>query len=118
MIFVIAAPACGHQPAPAKPAAAVPSKRAEDPVPQPLEAAQPAAPKIEPVARDLDAIRADKTLLRKSKRSVYNDPVVKYGFARGTEPVDYVERILNRFAHYKQFVEDEPLDADRSTDSL
>jgi membrane-bound lytic murein transglycosylase F len=47
-------------------------------------------------------------LIRKSKRAVYNDPVVKYGFARGTEPVDYVERIMDRFAHYKQFVEDEP----------
>lgn len=43
-------------------------------------------------------------LIRKSKRSVYNDPVVKYGFARGTEPVDYVERILDRFEHYKVFV--------------
>ncbi len=57
-------------------------------------------------------------LIRKSKRSVYNDPVVKYGFARGTEPVDYVERIMDRFAHYKQFVEDAPQDANRSTDSL
>ncbi|MEA2463080.1 MAG: rane-bound lytic murein transglycosylase, partial [Acidobacteriota bacterium] len=43
-------------------------------------------------------------LIRKSKRGVYNDPVVKYGFARGTEPVDYVERILDRFEHYKNFV--------------
>jgi membrane-bound lytic murein transglycosylase F len=47
-------------------------------------------------------------LIRKSKRAVYNDPVVKYGFARGTEPVDYVERILDRFEHYKQFVDEEP----------
>ena len=47
-------------------------------------------------------------LIRKSKRSVYNDPVVKYGFARGTEPVDYVERILDRFEHYKVFVPKEP----------
>jgi membrane-bound lytic murein transglycosylase F len=47
-------------------------------------------------------------LIRKSKRGVYNDPVVKYGFARGTEPVDYVERILDRFEHYKAFVEKEP----------
>jgi membrane-bound lytic murein transglycosylase F len=50
-------------------------------------------------------------LIRKSKRGVYNDPVVKYGFARGTEPVDF-ERVMDRFAHYKQFVEEEPLDAD------
>lgn len=47
-------------------------------------------------------------LIRKSKRAVYNDPVVKYGFARGTEPVDYVERILDRFEHYKHFVPREP----------
>lgn len=43
-------------------------------------------------------------LIRKSKRSVYNDPVVKYGFARGTEPVAYVDLILNRYEHYKAFV--------------
>jgi membrane-bound lytic murein transglycosylase F len=47
-------------------------------------------------------------LIRKSKRGVYNDPVVKYGFARGTEPVDYVERILDRFEHYRNFVTAEP----------
>lgn len=47
-------------------------------------------------------------LIRKSQRGVYNDPVVKYGFARGTEPVDYVERILDRFEHYKQFVPEAP----------
>jgi membrane-bound lytic murein transglycosylase F len=47
-------------------------------------------------------------LIRKSTRTVYNDPVVKYGFARGTEPVDYVERIMDRFEHYKALVEKEP----------
>jgi membrane-bound lytic murein transglycosylase F len=47
-------------------------------------------------------------LIRKSKRSVYNDPVVKHGFARGTEPVAYVDQILARWANYKQFVRDEP----------
>ena len=47
-------------------------------------------------------------LIRKSKRAIYNDPVVKYGFARGTEPVDYVARILDRFEHYKAFVEKDP----------
>ncbi|HEX2061470.1 MAG TPA: transporter substrate-binding domain-containing protein [Thermoanaerobaculia bacterium] len=45
-------------------------------------------------------------LIRKSKRSVYNDPVVKYGFARGTEPVMYVDLILDRYEHYKAFVEE------------
>ena len=43
-------------------------------------------------------------LIQKSKRAVYNDPVVKYGFARGTEPVAYVDLILDRFEHYKAFV--------------
>jgi membrane-bound lytic murein transglycosylase F len=46
-------------------------------------------------------------LIRKSKRSVYNDPVVKYGFARGTEPVAYVDLILDRYEHYKAFVKEE-----------
>lgn len=43
-------------------------------------------------------------LLQKSKRPVYTDPVVKYGFCRGLEPVTYVSRILNRFDHYREFV--------------
>jgi membrane-bound lytic murein transglycosylase F len=47
-------------------------------------------------------------LIRKSKRQYYNDPVVKYGFARGTEPVAYVDLILERYEHYKAFVVDEP----------
>lgn len=46
-------------------------------------------------------------MLQKSKRSVYTDPVVKYGFVRGLEPVAYVELILSRFDHYQEFVTDE-----------
>ncbi len=45
-------------------------------------------------------------LLQKSRRVVYNDPVVKYGYARGMEPVLYVSRILERFDHYQEFVVD------------
>jgi membrane-bound lytic murein transglycosylase F len=45
-------------------------------------------------------------LIRKSKRSVYNDPVVKHGFARGTEPVAYVDQILGRWQNYREFVRD------------
>ncbi|HXT22238.1 MAG TPA: transporter substrate-binding domain-containing protein [Thermoanaerobaculia bacterium] len=48
-------------------------------------------------------------LIRKSKRDTYNDPVVKYGFARGTEPVGYVDAILTRWDHYREFVSDQPL---------
>ena len=49
-------------------------------------------------------------LIRKSKRSVYNDPVVKYGFARGTEPVAYVDLIMERHEHYKAFVVNDETD--------
>ncbi|MEM6338138.1 MAG: transporter substrate-binding domain-containing protein [Bacteroidota bacterium] len=43
-------------------------------------------------------------LLRKSRREFYQDPVVRYGYSRGIEPVEYVERILDRFEHYQRFV--------------
>jgi len=43
-------------------------------------------------------------LIRKSKRAVYNDPVVRHGFARGVESVTYVSRILDRYDNYKEFV--------------
>jgi membrane-bound lytic murein transglycosylase F len=44
-------------------------------------------------------------LIQLSKQRYYTDPVVKYGFCRGLEPVTYVERILDRWAHYRLFVE-------------
>lgn len=43
-------------------------------------------------------------LLQKSKRSVYTDPVVRYGFSRGLEPVMYVAKILDRFQNYREMV--------------
>ena len=43
-------------------------------------------------------------LMQKSKREVYTDPVVKYGFSRGVEPVTYVAVILDRYDHYRQYV--------------
>ncbi|MDQ3557523.1 MAG: transporter substrate-binding domain-containing protein [Gemmatimonadota bacterium] len=43
-------------------------------------------------------------LLQKSKREVYTDPVVKYGFSRGLEPVTYVAVVLERWEHYREFV--------------
>ncbi len=43
-------------------------------------------------------------LVQKSKREVFTDPVVRYGFSRGLEPVLYVRKILERFEHYRQFV--------------
>ena len=49
-------------------------------------------------------------LIRKSKRAVYNDPVVKHGFARGTEPVAYVDQIWARWMNYREFVTEEAVE--------
>jgi membrane-bound lytic murein transglycosylase F len=43
-------------------------------------------------------------LLQKSKREVFTHPVVRFGYARGIEPVTYVQKILYRYDHYQQFV--------------
>ncbi|MDQ3804744.1 MAG: transglycosylase SLT domain-containing protein [Acidobacteriota bacterium] len=43
-------------------------------------------------------------LLQKSTQRFSADPVVKFGFCRGIEPVNYVTLILERFDHYRQFV--------------
>src|SRR6266516_989048 len=43
-------------------------------------------------------------LLQKSTQQYSTDAVVKFGFCRGLEPVNYVTGILERFDHYKQFV--------------
>jgi len=40
-------------------------------------------------------------LIQKSKSKFYNDPVVLYGYCRGTEPVNYVEDIFIRYEQYK-----------------
>jgi membrane-bound lytic murein transglycosylase F len=43
-------------------------------------------------------------LLKKSTPKYYNDEVVKYGYARGTETVAYVRQVLEIYEHYKQFI--------------
>ncbi len=43
-------------------------------------------------------------LMQKSKKKYYEDPVVKYGFARGLEPVTYVNRILKRYNYFKRVI--------------
>ena len=43
-------------------------------------------------------------LLQKSTQEYSTDPVVKFGFCRGLEPVNYVSLILERYDRYKQFV--------------
>lgn len=43
-------------------------------------------------------------LLKKADQKYYNDEVVRYGYCRGEEPVNYVRDILDRFGHYQKFV--------------
>ncbi|WP_296619769.1 transporter substrate-binding domain-containing protein [Marivirga sp.] len=43
----------------------------------------------------------EKYLLLKSQKKYYNDPVVKYGYCRGEEPVNYVKEILERYQQYE-----------------
>lgn len=43
-------------------------------------------------------------LLQKSTQQYSSDPIVKFGFCRRLEPVNYVSHIPERFEHYRQFV--------------
>jgi len=45
-----------------------------------------------------------KMLIKKSTSGYYNDPVVKYGYCRGTEPVHYVETIFKNYRLYNDFL--------------
>ncbi|MBK3519559.1 MltF family protein [Carboxylicivirga marina] len=36
----------------------------------------------------------------------FNDPVVKYGYLRGTEPHTYVRQIFERYKHYQKFIKE------------
>lgn len=47
----------------------------------------------------------DGYLLLKSERKYYSDPVVKYGYCRGTETYNYVKQVVERYQHYKNFVD-------------
>ncbi|WMJ72267.1 transporter substrate-binding domain-containing protein [Cytophagaceae bacterium ABcell3] len=46
-------------------------------------------------------------VLNKSKPKYSNDPVVKYGYCRGSEPFNYVKSILNRYNHYQNLLQEE-----------
>jgi len=39
-------------------------------------------------------------LLKKSQPEFYNDPVVKYGYFKGSETVKYVRNTLNTYSKY------------------
>ena len=40
-------------------------------------------------------------VLKLQQPQYYNDPVVRYGYMRGSETVDYVDRIRQRYAQYR-----------------
>ena len=46
----------------------------------------------------------EKMLLQLRHPKHYNKPFIKYGYVRGTEPVNYVKQILERYDQYKQFI--------------
>jgi membrane-bound lytic murein transglycosylase F len=43
-------------------------------------------------------------LLKKTDPSYYNDPVVRFGYCRGDEPVNFVAEILQRYSEYKYII--------------
>lgn len=45
-------------------------------------------------------------LLKKSEEKYFDDPVVKYGYCRCTEPVEYVDNIYNFYDHYNTLMGD------------
>ncbi len=45
-------------------------------------------------------------VLKLSREKYFLDPVVKYGYCRGDEPVNYVDQILDRYEHYKNIVQE------------
>ncbi len=51
----------------------------------------------------------EQMMLLKMKPQYYNQPEVKYGYCRGTEPVNYVKDILENFDYYRDFERPRPL---------
>ncbi len=49
-------------------------------------------------------------VLKLSQAQYYNDPVVKYGYMRGTETVGYVSKIMQRYAGYRGQAHSSPMD--------
>jgi len=46
----------------------------------------------------------DQFIINKSNPKYYTDPVVKYGYCRGTETYNYVAGIYKRYEHYRNLV--------------
>lgn len=47
----------------------------------------------------------EKAMLMKMNRKYYRDPVVKFGYSRGRETVDYVKKI---YAYYTEVIDKIP----------
>ena len=43
-------------------------------------------------------------ILALSSSEHYNKPMIQHGYVRGIEPVNYVDEILERYEHYRQFI--------------
>ena len=43
-------------------------------------------------------------LLKKSEPEYYTDSVVRHGYCRGKEPVNYVTEVIERFHHYQNLI--------------
>jgi membrane-bound lytic murein transglycosylase F len=46
----------------------------------------------------------EEVILKLSYRKYYTNPVVKYGYVRGSETYNYVKDIFESYEHYKQFI--------------
>lgn len=53
---------------------------------------------------DLWTNNVDFFMRNKSRATFYNDPVVYYGYVRGEETFQFVERIMDRHEHYKNLI--------------
>jgi membrane-bound lytic murein transglycosylase F len=45
---------------------------------------------------------------KKAEPQYYKDPVVKSGYFKGKETVNYVSEVLERYEHYKNIIPEEP----------
>ncbi|NQZ74870.1 MAG: transporter substrate-binding domain-containing protein [Ekhidna sp.] len=46
-------------------------------------------------------------LLKKARPTYFNDPVVEYGYCRGSEPVGYVDNILGIYQNYSEIMQED-----------
>lgn len=54
-------------------------------------------------------------LLKESDPEYYNDPVVQHGFCRGSESLNFVNKVLDRYSHYVNII---PTESNKSLAAL